>query len=239
MDAFFAGLPLADVHQPLARNIKSVRVSQDLFDDLSDDPADWQIAQNHEIATKPHSYTSSAAIIERPFEEADWFNAIEFPFRNWMASRFCDGTFGIWYGADTVETSVYETVHHWHKGMLVDAGYDRLVAEGTRESIIGERKVYWVHCDAALADLRSRVPSYPDLINPDSHLFTQGIGARLKREGHPGLVTHSARCEEGENYGVLNPVVLSNPQVCCFLTYRLTADGIEVEREAGQVWMKL
>lgn len=56
MEAFFAGLPLADVHQDLARNIKSIRVSQDLFDDLSDDPADWEIAQQHELATKPHTY---------------------------------------------------------------------------------------------------------------------------------------------------------------------------------------
>ena len=238
MESFFAGLPLADVRQMLARNIKSIRISQNLFDDLSDDPADWQVALNHEIATKPHSYASHATLIDRPFEESEWFNAIEFPFKNWMASRFCDGSFGIWYGADSVETSVHETVHHWHKGILADAGFDLLVARGERESIIGERKVYWVRCDAALADLRSRITAYPDLINPDSHLFTQGIGARLKREGHPGLVTRSARCE-GENYGVLNPTVLSNPQHCCSLTYRLLAGGVEVERETGQVWMNL
>lgn len=238
MDTFFAGLPLADIHQALARNIKSIRVSQDLFDDLSDDPADWRMAQNHELLTKPHHYASTATTINRPFEEADWMGAIEYPFRNWMASRFCDGGFGIWYGADTVETSIHETVYHWRKGVLVDAGFDQLVARGERESITGERKVYWVQCDAALADLRPRVTTYPDLISPDSYLFTQGIGARLKREGHPGLVTRSARCE-GEIYGVLNPAVLSNPQACCALTYRLTIDGVEVEREVGQTWMKL
>jgi hypothetical protein len=238
MDRFFAGLPLADVRQMLARNIKSIRVSQNLFDDLSDDFADWQLAQNHEIATKPRSYVSQTPLIDRTFEESEWFNAIEFPFKNWMASRFCDGSFGIWYGADRVETSVHETVHHWRMGTLLDAGYEQLVASGERQSITGERKVYWVHCEAALADLRTRVAAYPDLINPDSHLFTQGIGARLKREGHPGLVSHSARCE-GENYGVLNRAVLSNPQDCCSLTYRLTAEGVEVEREIGQVWMKL
>lgn len=238
MDRFFAGLLLADVHQRLARNIKSIRVSQDLFDDLSAAPADWQVALNHELATKPHSYASHATLIDRPFEESAWFSAIEFPFKDWMASRYCDGSFGIWYGADSVKTSVHETVHHWHQGMLADAGYDRLVARGERESITGERKVYWVRCDAALLDLRPRVPTYPDLIDPDSYQFTQAIGARLKREGHPGLVTRSARCE-GESYGVLNPAVLSNPQDCCPLTYRLTPGGIEVEREIGQVWMKL
>lgn len=50
--------------------------------------------------------------------EADWLNAIEFPFRNWAVSRFCDDSFGIWYGSDLVETMVHETVHHWRHGFL-------------------------------------------------------------------------------------------------------------------------
>lgn len=237
MDAFFAGLPLADVHQDLARNIKSIRVSQNLFDDLSDDPADWEIAQQHELATKPHMYESPNTIIDRPFEEADWVNAIEFPFRNWAASRFCDGSFGIWYGSDLVETTVHESVHHW-RGFLADAGFDGLVPQGARESITGERKVYWVRCDAALLNLSARAAEYPDLAHPTSYQFTQQIGARLHRESHPGFVTPSARCV-GENYGVFNRNVLSAPRACCSLTYRLTKEGVVVEREAGQTWMVL
>jgi hypothetical protein len=73
-------VPLADVHQDLARSIKSIRVSQNLFDDLSDDPADWEIAQQHELATKPHTYASPATLIDRPFEEADWLcNRVSLP----------------------------------------------------------------------------------------------------------------------------------------------------------------
>lgn len=238
MDAFFAGLPLADVHQDLARNIKSIRVSQNLFADLSDDPADWEIAQQHELATKPHTYESPNTIIDRPFEEAEWLNAIEFPFRNWAASRFCDGSFGIWHGSNLVETTVHETVHHWRYGFLADAGFDELVNQGARDSITGERKVYWVRCDAALLNLKARAEDYPDLVHPTSYHFTQQIGTRLHRESHPGFVTLSARCD-GENYGVLNRNVLSAPRTCCFLTYRLTQDGVVVEREAGQTWMVL
>jgi len=235
MDAFFAGLPLADVHQDVARNIKSIRVSKNLFDDLSDDPADWEIAQQHELATKPHTYGSPNTIIDRPFEEADWLNAIEFPFRNWAASRFCDGSFGIWYGSDLVETTVHETIHHW-RGFLADAGFDELVPQGARESITGERKVYWVRCDAALLHLSAQAAEYPDLVHPTSSQFTQQIGARLHRESRPGFVTPSGRCV-GENYGVLNRNVLSSPRACCSLTYRLTGEGVMVEREAGQTWM--
>ncbi len=238
MDAFFAGLALADVHQDLARNIMSIRISQNLFDDLSDDPADWEVAQQHELATRPPTYESPSPIIDRPFEEAEWLNAIEFPFRNWTASRFCDGSFGIWYGSDRVETTVHETVYHWRNGFLADAGFDVQVSQGVRESITGERKVYWVRCDAALVDLRTKVGKYPDLIHPTRYRLTQAVGARLHHEGHPGLVSRSARCD-GDNYGVLNPSLLSAPHSCCALTYRLTREGVRVEREAGQAWMVL
>ncbi len=209
-----------------------------MFDDLSDNPEDWQIAQYHETATKPHGYQSTRPIIERPFEEAEWFNAIGFPFTNWMESRFCDGSFGIWYGSDTVKTSAHETIHHWQKGILADAGFDELVKQGQRENIKGERKVYWVQCDAALADTRQLVANYPDLINPDNYVFTQGIGTRLHREGHPGLVARSSR-RFGDNFSVLNKNVLSNPQFCCYLTYSLSANGIDVERDTESVWLHI
>jgi hypothetical protein len=238
MNAFFAGLPLADIHQDLARNIKSIRVSQNLFDDLSDDPADWLVAQRQELASKPGRYESVNTGIDRPFEEANWFNAIDFPFKNWMASRFCDGRFGIWYGSDQVETTVHETVHHWCTGLLADAGFDELVFRGERPGIVGERKVFWVRCAAALADLRPRAPDYPALLHPEDYTFTQSIGARLHREGLPGLVTLSARCD-GENYALLNPQVLSTPRLCCQLSYRLTAKTVEVEREIGKTWIRL
>lgn len=238
MGGVFEGLTLADIHQDLARNIKSIRVSQSLFDDLSDDQADWLVAEHHELASKPGRYESANTGIDRPFEEADWFNAIDFPFRNWMTSRFCDGRFGIWYGSDRVETTVHETVYHWRTSLLADAGFDDRVQRGERPSIVSERKVFWVRCDAALADLRPRAADYPALLHPVDYAFTQSIGVRLHREGHPGLVTRSARCD-GENYALLNPQVLSNPRLGCQLTYRLTAKFVEVEREIGKVWMRL
>jgi hypothetical protein len=137
-----------------------------------------------------------------------------------------------------VETTVYETVHHWRYSFLADAGFDDLVTRGTRDSITGERKMYWVRYDAALLDLRARAAEYPDLVHPTRYHFTQQIGARLHRESHPGFVTPSARCE-GENYGGLNRNVLSSPP--CLLFPEVPADpgGVVVEREAGQTWMVL
>ena len=121
IDAIFAQARLADTHGDLVRNIVSIRVSQDLFDDLSDNPADWQTAIRLELATKPRMFVSPVPTIDRPFEEARWNDAIHYPFRHWMKSRYADGSFGVWYGSDTVETSVYETLYHWRQGLLADA----------------------------------------------------------------------------------------------------------------------
>ena len=53
VNALFDRLPLADVRQDVTRNIVSPRQSQDIFDDLTDDPAEWLLAQKVEDEVKP------------------------------------------------------------------------------------------------------------------------------------------------------------------------------------------
>ena len=232
MDQLFSHLVLADVHQDVIRNIVSIRSSQDLFDDLTDSPSEWALAQQLENAVKPPPYQSTTPVIRRPFEDAEWFNAIGWPFRHWQASRFSDGAFGVWYGGGSVDTSVYETVHHWVTGLLRDAGF-----EG--ENVIGERKLYAVACDAALVDFRPLVQQFPYLGHKSDYTYAQSVGARLHREGHPGLLTPSVRHPGGENYVILNPAVLSNPRAHCQLTYRLNRGCIVVEKQPGVAWLKI
>jgi hypothetical protein len=209
MDQLFAQLTLTDVHCNVIRNIVSIGTSQDLFDDLSSSPEEWALAEQVEDAVKPPPYQSPTPIIHRPFEDAEWFNAIGWPCkywqtRHWQASRFSDGTFGVWYGCDTVATSVYETAYHWFNGLLTDAGFEK-------EKVIGERKLYDVACDAALVDLRPLTTTHSGLMHKTDYSTAQSVGARLHREGHPGLMTTSVRHAAGQNYAILNPDVLSNP----------------------------
>jgi hypothetical protein len=232
VNSLFSKLGLADVHQDVARNIVSLRESQDLFDDLTEDPAEWLLAQKVEGEVKPPPYRSRTPLIDRPFEDAQWFNAIAWPFKHWQASRFSDGTYGVWYGSDSVETTVYESVYHWYKGLLCDAGFDR-------QEVIAERKVYWVACGAALLDLRAASNEYPDLLHPSDYSFCQSVGARIHREGHPGLLTPSVRRSAGENVVVFNPGVLSNPRLNGQLTYRLEGEQVLVEKQPGVTWVTL
>lgn len=232
MDSLFAHLKLADVHRTVIRNIVSIGTSQDLFDDLSSNPAEWALAQQVEDVVKPPPYQSGTPVIHRPFEDAAWANAIGWPFKHWQTSRFSDGSFGVWYGCDSAETSVYETAYHWFNGLLRDAGFEN-------EPVVGERKLYDVACDAALLDLRPLTTQHPGLVHKTDYSFTQSVGARLHREGHPGLVTGSVRYAPGHNYVVLNPAVLSNPRLHCQVTYRLDGASILIEKQTGVVWLNV
>jgi hypothetical protein len=232
MDQLFKHLKLADVHSDVFRNIVSIHVSQDLFDDLSASPADWEQAQRMEDEVKPFAYQSNMPVINRPFEDAHWCHAIEWPYKHWQASRFSDGSFGVWYGCDSVETSVFETVYHWVNGFLKDAGFEK-------ENVIAERKIYLVACDAALLDFRPHALKYAGLVHKSYYGDTQAIGARLHREGHPGLVTASARHAGGHNYVILNPHVLSHPRLHGQLRYQLDGNRIRIEKQTGLTWMDI
>ncbi|MGS5085092.1 RES family NAD+ phosphorylase [Hydrogenophaga sp. A37] len=232
MNSLFAHIKLADIHQDVARNIVSLQASQDLFDDLTDDPAEWLLAQKVEDAVKPPPYSSHKPIIDRPFEDAHWFNAINWPFKHWQTSRFSDGSFGVWYGSESVETTVHESAYHWYRGLLGDAGFEQM-------AVIAERKVYWVACNAALLDFRQAAAAQPDLLHPSDYTFCQTVGARIHREGHPGLLTQSVRRPAGENLAIFNPAVLSDPRHNCQLTYRLEGGQIVVEKQPGATWITL
>ena len=230
-EAVFAVAGLAETHADLMRNIVSLRVSENLFDDLSAAAEDWDAAIALERMSKPQLFASPLPVIHRPFEEAHWNDAIAFPFRHWLRSRYSDGSYGVWYGSDAVETTVHETVYHWRQGLLADAGYDQ-------PGIRIERKLYRVRCDAALVDLRPALKRFPALVHPADYTLTQQVGAKLRHEGHPGLVSKSARCE-GEVCAVFNAQVLSNPRAVGYLSYTTTQDGVRVERQPGRTWLRL
>ncbi len=221
---------VADYHGDLVRNIQTIRVSQDLFDDLSDDAAARAVAVAAEAADR---IPSEAPLITRPF---DYGTVITFPFANFNGhgTRFSDGLrYGVWYGSLELETTVYETVYHRHR-FLQDsfAGEDR--------PIRSERRVFEVRCDAILLDLRGKEAAQPGLLDRQSYAFTQPLGAYLQAQGSNGLLVRSARCQ-GMNAAVLDARCLSDPRDSCFLTYRLapTEDRVAVERSPGETWLEI
>ncbi|MGH8258974.1 MAG: RES family NAD+ phosphorylase [Steroidobacteraceae bacterium] len=216
------------------RNIVSLRRSIDLFAELVDRPTDAQVLAEHELATKPAR--DPMPIISRPFEDASIYDplriAIDWPFEHPCSTRYSDGSFGTWYGARTLATSVYETVHHFRRNTLASE-----IAARSREPIYQERRVHRVHCSAMLVDLRARCAEESRLLDPADYSLCQALGARLREAALPGVLTRSARDPAGEIVGVFQRDALSDPRDVCYLTYSLDAASgrVTVERAPGKV----
>ncbi len=227
---FEGTLRVVQVRGDLVRNIKTARVAQDLYDDLSADPDDWRLAMAAE--DRGHAPTPSATIT-RPF---DYGTVLTYSFdaANWQATRFGDGqSYGVWYGSLDLQTTVYETVYHWHRFVM-----DSYAAED--RAVVGERRVFDVRCDAALADLRGEEARHPDLVSRTSYAFTHRVARYLRGTGVPGLLAPSARCA-GVNAALFRPDPLSNVRDRAFLTYRCNPreDRVRVERAPGRRWLEI
>jgi hypothetical protein len=227
----FQRVGLFDHAARVYRNIVSIHHSEDLFDDLGPSANEWAMAQQVELDTKPPMFESSTPIIDRPFEEALWANAIGWPFMHWQASRFSDGSFGVWYGSQLALTTVFETVHHWVHGLLSDAGFQN-------ESVALQRKIYTVDLHALLVDLRPAIGEFSQIMSATRYTFCQAIGKRLADEGQPGLITDSVRHAGGTNVAVLTPKVLSAPQLAHSVRYALSRGELTVTAGRDDVWIK-
>ena len=219
-----------DFHDDLVRNIPGIRASQNLFDDLSPDAADWEIAFAAEGAER---IATAAALISRPF---DYGTVIGYSFdaAHWQATRYSDGTtYGVWYGSLDLETTVHETAWHWYRFVLDSYG-------GEDREIVTERRTFDVRCNALLIDLRGREALHPELVSRSSYAFTQQVGRYAHEQGLNGLLARSAR-SDGSNAAILKPERLSNVRDRTFLTYRLNVarDTFVAERTRGRKWIRI
>lgn len=221
---------VVDFHHDVVRNIKGIRESQNLFDDLSEDPEDLAVAV---VAESAERVPSDAPLITRPFDHGA---VITYPFVNFngQGTRFSDGlAYGVWYGSLELETTVYETVHHWHE--FVADSFSREDRE-----IVGERRVFLARCDAILIDLRGKERRERRLLDRRDYRYTQQFGRYLKEQNQNGLLVRSARCR-GTNAAVFAPGVLSRVRDLCFLTYRVNParDLVRIERTPGRKWLEI
>lgn len=218
---------VADFRGDLIRNIKGIRVSQELFDDLARDRADLAVALAAEGATR---LPSAAPLITRPF---DYGTVITYPFvpQNWHATRYSDGLrYGVWYGALELETTVRETLYHWHRFVTDSFSLDR--------EIVGERRVFQVRCEAILIDLRNAKERR--LVDRSDYSFTQQLGSYLWQRAQSGLLAPSAR-GPGSAAALLRAEALSEVRDLCYLTYRMnpTERTAVVERTPGESWLRI
>ncbi len=115
-------------------------------------------------------------------------------------SRFTDGTFGVFYAANDLDTAVAETKYHRERFM-------RATNQGRMEV---DMRAYLIDLMAALHDLRGRRTEFPLVYHNDNYAAGQRLAATLRKDGSNGIAYESVRRQGGECVAAFRPRLLSN-----------------------------
>lgn len=190
--------------QPCYRIVASRFPPISLFEDVAD-PSDLEAVYAIEAMTNDRLRDEVGDLALVPPEDrvsGPGTSAImaAFTHLNPDGSRFCDGSFGLFYAANTIETAVAETSHHRTRFMVY-------THEPAQEL---DMRVYAVDLDAMLHDIRGLRDERPALYAPDSYAAGQALGRHLREQGSDGLVYQSVRDADGECAAVFRPRLLAN-----------------------------
>lgn len=118
---------------------------------------------------------------------------------NPLGSRFSDGSWGVYYAAESLATAVAEVSHH-------RAAFLRRTAEPAIDL-----DLRWIQADlaATLHDLRGQGSALPAVYDPDRYGAGQDLARALRATGSPGLVYDSVRRPQGQCVAVFRPQALA------------------------------
>lgn len=137
-------------------------------------------------------------------------------------SRFSDGTWGVYYAGDRLETAIAETRHH----------RARFLAATNQPRIEIDMRVYVADIDADLLDLRGRAGEMPDVYDPADYGGGQRLARRLRDSGSAGIVYDSVRLAGAACVAVFRPKAIGPARQERHLCY--VWDG----KAIGQVYEK-
>src|ERR1700760_3473299 len=223
MQSVVSALAVSEVRwQPCFRVIPSRYPTIHLFERVAD-PGDWETLYWIESLTNPRLRDEIGDIELVPREERAFGpggSVIMAPFTHLdpEGSRFADGTFGAFYAAASLATSVAETCFH-----------REVFLRATREAPMEiDMRSYLADVAARFDDIRGKRAQMTDIYDPDSYISSQVFGARLKHSGSNGVVYDSVRHEGGECLAVFKPRLVQNLRQGVHLRY--VWDGAKISR---------
>jgi hypothetical protein len=142
-------------------------------------------------------------------------------------SRFSDGSYGVYYAAHSLETSVRETAYH--RGRFL-AATNEAPCEVDMRAYVGRPLQPFL-------DIRG--PRFTHLHHPDDYATPQAYAKPLRDEGHWGLVYRSVRHEGGECIAAFKPQAVSIPVAGAALAYVWDGERISKVYEKSEVLFEL
>ena len=196
-------IPLAATSwRPCHRLIASRYPTVGLYDAIAD-PADLDAVFAIEALTNPRIRDELGALqLVAPDERVSGAGSTmimaAFTHLNPEGSRFSDGSYGVYYAAQTLETAIAEVSHH-----------RALFLARTREPAMEvDLRAISANLEADLHDLRGLGRRGAALLEPDRYAAPQALGARLRAAGSWGVQFPSVRCAGGLCVGVFRPKAL-------------------------------
>ena len=198
-------LPVARVEwKPCRRIVPSRFPPIQLFERVAD-PADLEAIFELESLTNPRLRDEVGDI--RLVPEGDRITGpgtsvimAAFTHLNPQGSRFSDGTWGVFYAANDLDTAIAETTHH----------RERFMHATVQPRMELDMRVYLVDLVGILHDLRGRKRTDPLVYHAESYAVGQNLARKLRGDGSSGIVYDSVRHAGGECAAVFLPRLLSN-----------------------------
>jgi len=199
--------------QPCFRVISSRFPPIALFERVAS-PEDWDALYWLESLTNPRLRDEVGAIElvppeDRVFGPGATVIMAAFTHLNPDGSRFADSTFGAFYAAASLDTSIAET--RFHREVFLRATHERAMELDMRTYL----------CDvvADFHDIRGRRDEMADIYDPDSYVASQKFARALKLAGSNGIAYDSVRHATGECLAVFRPRLIQNCRQGTHLRY--------------------
>lgn len=208
--------------QPCFRVIPSRYPTIHLFERVAR-PADWDALYWIESLTNPRLREQSGDIELVPREDRAFgpgASVIMAPFTHLdpAGSRFADGTFGAFYAAASLATSIAETRYH-----------REIFLRATRQAPMElDMRSYLADVGARFHDIRGERERLAGIYDPDSYGRSQLFGRGLKLDGSNGIVYDSVRHPDGQCLAIYRPRLVQNLRQGSHLRY--VWDGAQIDR---------
>lgn len=188
--------------KPSYRLIASRYPTVSLYDAIAD-PADLEVVFAIEALTNPRLRNELGQLRLVPPEErvsgaGSTPIMAAFTHLNPEGSRFSDGSWGVYYAAQELDTAVAEVSHH-------RALFLARTAEGPIDI---DLRLITAPLHATLHDLRGLRRSAPAVYDPAAYGAGQALGRALREAGSWGVLYHSVRHPGGLCAGLFRPRAL-------------------------------
>jgi len=203
----------------------------DLYDDVAD-PRDWEALAQAQARTNPRIYEQIGDLSLVPSDRrisgdgASWVMAAFTHISPHRSSRFSDGSYGVYYAGNSLETALREHTFHMARFYAASAIQPGWVSQVRQ--LIGS-------IDADLVDLRGG--EHIDILGPDLDTYSaaQSFAKTVRHDGTNGIVYPSQRHTAGQCICAFYPDVVTAPRQGDHFRYHWNGQDVDfVQKITGQ-----